>query len=175
MTPAAVRRAPRTPSSIARVAIAGLVLALGLAVVGPVANPAPVNAGTAEYMEGLLLKWVNAARERRGVAPLKAGWRLMDLAGDRAAEMAAAGRIWHPSCLACLLRKRSVSFTRCAEVVAWTGYPWGYEAARSIFQWWKGSSAHWGILMSRAYTRVGFGVAYRSRDRTTYAAGILVR
>lgn len=174
MTRNASPRAPLTMRSLARVTLAAFVLMLGVTVVGPVANPAPVNAGTADYMEDLLLKWVNDARASRGIPRLKVGWRLEDLAGDRAAEMAAAGRIWHPSCLSCLLRKRSVSFSRCGEVIAWTSYPWGYQAARRIFLMWKGSSSHWGILMSRGYTRVGFGVAYRSRSATTYAAGIVV-
>jgi uncharacterized protein YkwD len=174
MTSSGTTRAPSSLRSLARVGLAAFVLMLGVTIVGPVANPAPVNAGTADYMEDLLLKWVNDARASRGIPRLKVGWRLEDLAGDRAAEMARAGRIWHPSCLSCLLRKRSVSFSRCGEVIAWTSYPWGYQAARSIFLTWKNSSGHWGILMSRGYTRVGFGVAYRSSGGTTYAAGILV-
>jgi uncharacterized protein YkwD len=174
MTSSGGPRATSTVRSLARVTTAALVLMLGVTLVGPVANPAPVQAGTADYIEDLLLKWVNDARTSRGVPRLSVGWRLEALAGDRAAEMAAAGRIWHPSCLSCLLRKRSVSFSRCGEVVASTSYPWGYDAARSIFLRWKGSSGHWGILMSRSYTRVGFGVAYRSQNRSTYAAGIVV-
>jgi uncharacterized protein YkwD len=174
MTSDGRRRASHSLPSLVRVTLAAFVLMLGVTVVGPVAHPAPVNAGTADYMEDLLLKWVNNARAARGIPALKVGWRLEDLAGDRAAEMAAAGRIWHPSCLSCLLRKRSISFSRCGEVIAWTSYPWGYDAARSIFLSWKNSSGHWSILMSRGYTRVGFGVAYRSQNRTTYAAGILV-
>jgi uncharacterized protein YkwD len=175
MTAAATPRVPHTARSILRVALASLVLATGVALVGPVSNPEAVHAGTADYMEDLLLKWVNEARQRRGVAPLKVGWRLEDLAGDRAAAMASQGKLLHTSCLSCTLRSRSVSFSSCAEVIAWTSYPWGYDAARAIFNSWRNSSAHWGILMSRTYTRVGFGVAYRSKNRTTWAAGILVR
>lgn len=167
-------RSTRPARSIVRVALAALVLATGLAVTGPVANPAPVSAGTADYMEDLLLRWINNARTSRGLPALKVGWRLEDLAGDRAASMAAKGDLFHVSCLACLLRQRSVSFKYCAEVVASTSYPWGYEAAKQIYLRWKGSSTHWSILMSRTYTRIGLGVAYRSKDRTTYAAGILV-
>jgi uncharacterized protein YkwD len=174
MTSSGGPRARSGLRSLARVSLAAFVLMLGVTVVGPVANPAPVNAGTADYMEDLLLKWVNDARASRGIPRLGVGWRLEALAGDRAAEMAKAGRIWHPSCLSCVLRKRSVSFSRCGEVVAWTSYPWGYQAARSIFLSWKNSSGHWSILMSRSYTRVGFGVAYRSQNRSTYAAGIVV-
>ena len=175
MSPAATTRATRTARSILRVALASVLLAGVVSVVGPASHPAPASAATADYMEDLLLRWVNDARSKRGIAPLKVGWRLEDYAGDRAADMAAAGRISHPSCLSCQLRNRSVSFSKCGEVVAWTSYPWGYEAARQIFLGWKGSSGHWGLLMSRDFTRVGFGVAYRSKSRTTYAAGVLVR
>ena len=142
---------------------------------GPLANPAPVQAGTASTMEAYLLKWVNAERSKlRTPAPalrLRSG--LVDLAGDRAARMASTNTMEHPKCLACKLNKRGISFNRCAEVISYTTYPWGYEAAQSIFNGWKKSSAHWGILMSRTYTAVGFGVAYRSSNRSTFAAGVL--
>jgi uncharacterized protein YkwD len=175
MTPIAMLRPSRTARSIVRVALAAVVLATAVTVVGPASNPAPASAGTAEYMEGLILKWINSARSARGVPALSTTWRLVDLAGDRARSMASAGRLYHPSCLSCLLRSRSISFSTCAEVIAYTSYPWGYDAARSIFLRWKGSSGHWGILMSRSYTRIGIGVAYRSSNRTTWAAGILIR
>jgi uncharacterized protein YkwD len=145
---------------------------LGLAA-GPVAHPAPANAGTAEYMEGLLVKWVNNARENRGIAPLRVKARLTRLAGDRATTLARTEKLVHPSCLACTFRSYGVSFSRCGEVIAMTSYPWGHDAARSIYLAWKHSSTHWSILMSRGLHRVGFGVAYRSSDHTTWAAGDL--
>jgi len=175
MTFVGTPRAAQTPRLVVRVALAAVLLAGLLGVVGPAAHPAPVDAeSTASYMEGLLLKWINNARADRGVPALRTTDRLMDLAGDRAADMASKGRIDHLECLSCTLRSRGVSFSRCAEVVAWTSYPWGYDAARSIFNGWKSSSSHWGILMSRSYGRIGLGVAYRSSSSTTYAAGILV-
>ena len=145
---------------------------LGLAA-GPVAHPAPVQAGTAEYMEGLLVKWINNARENRGVPPLRVGSLLTSLAGDRSATLARTGKLVHPDCLSRVFRKRGISFTSCAEVLATTTYPWGYEAARSIFRAWKGSSTHWSILMSRKFKQIGIGVAYRSSDHSTWAAGEL--
>lgn len=157
-----------------RVAVASVVLVGAMVIVGPAANPQPVRAGTADYMEDLLLKWVNDARTARGLKPLKVGWRLEKYAGELASSMASSGSLKHTSCLSCTLRKRSVSFSSCGEVIAMTSHPWGYQAARHIFDMWKGSSRHWSILMGK-YTRVGFGVAYRSRDGTTWAAGIVVR
>jgi uncharacterized protein YkwD len=54
-----------------------------------------------------------------------------------------------------------------------TSYPWGYDAARSIYLSWKNSPPHWSILMSRGYHRIGVGVAYRSGNHTTWAAAEL--
>jgi uncharacterized protein YkwD len=145
-------------------------------VVGPVSHPDRASASiasTATYMEGLIVGWINNARAARGIPRLTVGSKLTDLAGDRAAYMASGGPFAHPSCLSCLLRKYAISFSRCAEVIAWNSYAWGYTAARTVFLQWRNSSAHWGILMSRSYTRIGIGVAYRSRDRSTFAAGVL--
>ena len=145
---------------------------IGLAV-GPVANPPPTQASTASNMEAQIVNWINQARASRGIPALKVGSKLTDLAGDRAVVLKNTQKLAHPSCLSCVLRNRGISFRNCAEVVAWTGYPWGYEAAKSIFLAWKNSSTHWGILMSRSFTRIGVGVAYRSSNRTTWAAGVL--
>ena len=173
MTMRAMSHASPRPARSSILLAAALLAFVGFAV-GPVAHPAPTNAATADYMEGLLVKWINHARQNRGIAPLKVGWRLEDLAGDRAATMASTGRMEHTSCLSCALNSHGVSYDRCGEVIAYTTYPWGYDAARSIFRGWKGSSAHWGILMSSRYHRIGIGVAYRSSAHATFAAGILV-
>ena len=140
---------------------------------GPLANPAPVQAGTADTMEANLLRWVNAERTKRGIPALRLRSGLVDLAGDRAVKMASTNEMEHANCLSCKLVNRGISFSRCSEVIAYTTYPWGDQAAQSIYNGWKGSSMHWGILMSRSYTGVGFGVAYRSSNRTTFAAGVL--
>ena len=140
---------------------------------GPLANPAPVQAGTADTIEANLLRWVNAERSKRGVPALRLRSGLVDLAGDRAAKMASTTELEHPNCLSCKLNNRGISYNRCAEVIAYTTYPWGDQAAQSIFNGWKGSSTHWKILMSRNYNSVGFGVAYRSSNRSTWAAGVL--
>lgn len=154
------------------VLVAMLVALLGLAV-GPVSNPAPVNAGTAETMESKIVGWINYERAKRGVPKLSVGWRLVDLAGDRAVTLAKTQEMVHLGCLACVLRSRDVSFRTCAETLAYTTYPWGDQAALSIFRGWKGSTLHWGILMSRSYTRIGVGVAYRSSNQSTWAAAVL--
>ena len=151
---------------------AALVAFLGLAT-GPVAHPAPAAASTATNMEALVVKWVNNARANRGIAPLHVTTRLTNLAGDRSATLARTTNLIHPSCLSCVFRSYDISFSRCGEAIAWTSYPWGYDAARSIYLGWKGSSTHWTLLMSRGFHRIGVGVTYRSGDHTTWAAAEL--
>ena len=153
--------------------LAAVLLAfVGLAA-GPVAHPAPTNASTATYMEGLLAKWINSARANRGLPALSVGSKLTDLAGDRAATLARTEKLVHPSCMSCTFRSYSISFSTCGEVIAWTTYPWGYDAARNIFLAWKGSPTHWTILMGRGFKRIGVGVAYHSSDHSTWAAADL--
>ncbi len=124
-------------------------------------------------MEGLLVKWINDARAGKGLPRLTVGEKLTNLAGDRASQLAAANKLGHPSCLGCLLNNRDISWSTCGEVVAGTTYPYGYQAAQSLFRAWKGSSGHWSILMSRSFKRFGVGVAYRSSNRTSFAAAVL--
>src|SRR3954447_24570639 len=143
---------PTRPARPGILLAAALIAFLGFAV-GPAAHPAPAAASTASYMEGLIVKWVNHARANRGIAPLHVTTRLTNLAGDRSATLASTQNLIHPSCLSCVFRSYDVSFSKCGEAIAWTTYPWGYEAARSIYLGWKGSSTHWTLLMSRGFHR----------------------
>jgi uncharacterized protein YkwD len=153
--------------------LAALIAAFTALAVGPVAHPEPVNAGTAANMESKILGWINNARDNRGLRPLRVTDKLRNLAGDRASTMARTGDLEHPDCLACLLRKRDISFDTCAETIAYTTYEWGRDAARSIFTAWKGSPGHWDILMSRNLRRIGIGVAYQSSNDATFGAAVL--
>ena len=103
--------------------------------------PRRSRAGTADEHGGQAPR-LDQRRAREPRAPAAAGrpTGFVDLAGDRAATMARTGEIEHPDCLCCLLKNRDISFDRCGEVIACTTYPWGHEAARSIFNGWKGSS-----------------------------------
>jgi uncharacterized protein YkwD len=168
-------RAPRTLPSVARVLLAAIVLTATVSIVGPASHPKVAAAQTtAEYMQGLLVTWINDARAARGVPRMRVGTKTTALAVSRAQTLASTNKLAHPSCLGCLLTKWSITWSRCGEVIAGTTYPWGYQAAKSLFNAWKGSSGHWTILMSRSYTRFGIGVAYRSSNHTSFAAGIVV-
>ena len=173
MTAAQPMRAPRTASLFARLVLASVALAAVATLVGPVAHPQPASASTASYMEGLLVKWINDARASRGIPRLTVGTKLTDYAGDRAAKMASTNKMAHPSCLGCELNARDIDWSTCGEVIAGNTYPWGYQAAKTLYNSWKGSSGHWSLLMSRNFKRFGVGVAYRSSSRNTFGAIVL--
>jgi len=110
MTFSASARETRATGSVARVAIAALLLAGAIAAVGPVARPAPVSAATATDVEAKLLSLINAERLRRGLVASRSYSALVDLAGDRATYMASINRMEHISCLGCTLNSRSINW-----------------------------------------------------------------
>ncbi len=139
-------------------------------VVGPLSHPTPAAAGTADNMEASLLSWINADRAKLGLVPLRLHRGLVDLAGDRAATMASTGVMEHLDCLGCVLNNRGIQWYGYGEVIAWTSWPWGSQAAQSLYNAWKGSSTHWPLLMSNRFNYLGIGVAYRSSNGRTYGA-----
>jgi uncharacterized protein YkwD len=173
MTAALSIRATGPAAALVRIAIAALLLAAAVSIVGPVSHPARVEASTATDMEAYLVKWINNARAARGIPRLTVGTKLTNYAGDRAATMAATNKMVHPSCLGCALNARDISWSTCGEVIAGNTYPWGYQAAKALYNSWKGSSGHWSILMSRSFKRFGVGVAYRSSNHNTFGAVVL--
>jgi uncharacterized protein YkwD len=156
-----------------RLLLVSVLAAFVVAGLGPLAHPPVAQAGTAEAMENQILEWINQDRAKIGKPALRLRTSLRDFAGDRASYMASTNELKHPSCLGCKLNQRGISWTRCGEVIAWTTWPWGWQAAKSIFNGWKGSSGHWNLLMSSSYGRIGIGVAYRSQNRSSWAAAVL--
>jgi len=159
--------------ALGRLLLAGTLAAVTATAVGPLAHPSPVSAGTAETMEAKLVSLINGERSKRGLAPLRLHSGLVDLAGDQAAYMASKNLLAHISCLGCTLNSRGIQWYAAGEVIAWTSYPWGDQAAQSIFNAWRGSSGHWAMLMSSRYNYFGVGVAYRSSSYRTYASAVL--
>jgi uncharacterized protein YkwD len=156
--------------SLLLTAVFAALLALAI---GPAAHPDPASANTASTMESYIVSMVNSARHSRGVPALRVGSKLTDLAGSRATTLARTTVLSHPSCLGCTYASWDISWRACGEAIAMTTYAWGYQAARSVFLGWKNSPGHWSLLMSRSYTRIGVGVAYRSSNHSTWAAADL--
>ena len=152
--------------------LAAITAMLLLLSAGSLANPDRAFAATDETIEAKILSLVNAARERRGIDPLRVRASLVDFAGDRAAHMASTGVLKHPRCLPCKLDRRGISYETYGETIAWTFGPWTNEDARRIFRIWRNSPPHWSILMSGRLDRIGIGVARRAND-STWAAAVL--
>ena len=165
---------PRVSATALSRTLLGAALAAVLATAaGPLAHPSIVAAGTADTMEAKIISLVNGERTKRGLVPLRFHSGLVDLAGDRAAYMVSINQMQHISCLACTLTSRGIQWWAAAEDIAYTTYPWGDQAAMSIFNGWKNSSGHWAILMSSNLNYIGVGVAYRSANHATYASAVL--
>lgn len=153
------------PVTLSAVLVAGL-----LAI-----TAAPVAAGTADSMEASILSWINADRQARGLRPLYRDARLADLAADRAATLAGKRTLSHSAAgdLGSQLKSRSIQWYRYGEDLGVTSYAWGSKAAAHLYRLWKGSSAHWKLLMSSSFNYVGVGVIYRSASRETYASIVM--
>jgi uncharacterized protein YkwD len=161
-------------SIIAKLLAVATLAACVATAVGPMSHPTVAAASTAGSMESQILKLVNAERAKRGLVGLRLYSSLVSLAHDRAAALASTGVLAHPSCLACTVNARGdIQWMGVGEVIAYSTWPWGSEAARTVVDGWKGSPPHWTLLMSRDYNYAGFGVAYRSANGATFAAGIL--
>ena len=166
-------RVSRAAGAVARLALGALVLATLATAVGPGSNPAPVAASTATDMETQLLNLINGERAKLGLVGLRGHPGLADLAGDRAAYQASVGQLVHISCLSCTLTGRGIQWYYAGEVISYTTYPWGSQAAQSIFSGWMKSDRHRGILMSSRFNYIGLGVAYGSSGGATYASGVV--
>ena len=125
-------------------------------------------------VESSILTWINRDRAARGLRPLRLDLRLSSLADTRAARMASKNTLSHTAAggdfgplLYSLLGVPSWSW---GEDIGWTGYPYGSQAASSLYSMWKQSATHWALMMSSRMNYIGVGVAYRSSNHTTWAS-----
>lgn len=160
------------PRALILAVMVSAVLSTGLV---PIRNAEPVRAGTAETMESALLGWINNARASRGLPKLRVSAALTNLAGDRITVLASKNQLSHslPGCLSCQLNDRGIAWKLEGEVLASNTWAWGLESARVAFDGWKGSPAHWAILMGAKFDTIGIGVA-KSSSGTTYAGAVLI-
>jgi uncharacterized protein YkwD len=164
---------PTTRPARGRLVLVAAMLAVVATTIGG-AHPAPTNAATLsptpDSIEATLLTWVNDARVQRGLVPLRLHPGLVKLSGDWAAHMASTGALVFQSCLACTYTTYGVQKYSYGGVISWSTYDWGSEAARSIWNGWKAHSTQWAKLMSSKFNYVGFGIAYRSANQSTWSS-----
>jgi hypothetical protein len=119
---------------------------------------------------------VNAARAERGLVALRPDSRVWDLAGDRAAVMASRNVLSHTVAgnVGSQLSGRGIKWYRWGEDIAYTSTTRGTAATADLFARWKGSKAHWDLLMSPNFNYIGIGMAYRSSNHRTFGAVVMI-
>jgi uncharacterized protein YkwD len=120
-------------------------------------RPAPVRYRTPEDAEKALVKMINQARTRQGLAPLTAEEGLSAVAREHSMELLAARHAVHRTrgtgTLLDRLRKSGVKFARALENVSLSPSP---EAAHERFM---GSPGHRINILDPYATRLGLGIA----------------
>ena len=151
-------------------------IALALALVATVALPVtPARAMTDTDAEGLLLGWINSARADRGLVPYARWTALSSLAGLRAGRLRDANTLSHslPGDLGSQLTARGVTWYRYGETLAYASGGWNKDTVRRLYDSWRGSRAHWDLLMSDRMNYVGIGVAYRSSNGRIFGSVVM--
>jgi uncharacterized protein YkwD len=125
------------------------------------AGPSPVAADTASDMEALILQSMNEDRTSRGLVAYRAWGALASLAEQRAQRMADARTLSHAAAggnLGAAYDANGIQWFGYGETIGVSSYPWGADAAMSIYDGWKGSAPHQAIMFSGTYNYVGIGV-----------------
>jgi uncharacterized protein YkwD len=140
-----------------------------LMILGAVSAPV-VQASTASSMNTTLLTMINSDRLAVGLRPLRLDTRLAMLAAERAGSMAGTGQLSHGQEIAAAERAVDVQPYFAGEAIGETTASWGTPAAQYIYNLWRGSPEHWGLITSSSFNYIGVGVSYRSDTGQTFAS-----
>ena len=141
----------------------------GAAPMPTAAAPSPSDVASA------VLAAVNQGRVERDLVPYRTWDALTSLAMARARRMADARTLSHAAAggnVGSALNARGLDWLGYGEAIGATGWPWGDEAAASIYEMFMDSAVHRGLLMSGTYNYVGIGAALAS-DGTTYISVVM--
>ena len=155
-----------------RLSIISLAFLVGL-VFGVPASQAATT--TASGVEASIVKLVNKDRAARGLPALGVDSRLATIAGQRAATLASKQVLSHAAAgdLQAQLDADGVAWQLWGENLAMTSIAWGSSVAPALYDLWKGSPAHWALIISRDFNRIGVGVA-RASNGATYASVVFI-
>jgi uncharacterized protein YkwD len=157
---------------VRRSPIAASLLALATLLV---AFPAPAQAVTTSEAEVYLMRWINQARVDRGLVSLTGWGTLHGVADQRAKRLASLNTLSHtaPGNLGSQLTSAGADWYRYGETLAYANLRDPLDAARRLFSAWRGSSAHWSLLMSSRFNYIGAGLALRSSSDRTFGVIVL--
>lgn len=132
----------------------------------------PALASDGASMDASILSWMNADRSAQGLRPFRLDSRIVALADERAAALAASGVLSHDTGTGTVcdeLSPRRIVWYFCAEDIGTSNAAWGAAAAAHLYSMWKASPGHWAEIMSASSNYVGVGVAQRP-DGSTWAS-----
>lgn len=150
-----------------------LVLTIVIGLFVWISRPTPVSASTESSMATTILSLLNHDRASLGLVALRIDTRLAGLATNRAGWMASTGSMSHDSYGGAVfdaVAKVGVNAWSSAEAVASTNAAFGSEAARYLYDLWRGSQEHWSLMMSGTFNYVGAGVGYNGGTGESFAS-----
>jgi uncharacterized protein YkwD len=144
---------------------------LATILLGVLAAPASA-ASSGTPAERMIISWINRDRIAEGLVPLVRMYDLSVISGRRATRLARKNVLRHSAAgsIPAQLRARSVRWYRYGENIGYTSAKWSMDAARSLYRAWKGSPAHWRMIMSDDFNYIGVGLAYRSSNKRTFGS-----
>jgi uncharacterized protein YkwD len=137
--------------------------------------PAAASAATPAEVGAMILDRMNGDRVERGLVAYRAWAELDALATERAARMAATLTLSHAAAggnVGAALDADGIPWLGYGEIIGMTGWPWGEEAADSIYGMWRNSPVHHGIMMSGGYNYIGIGVV-QAADGSTWVSAVM--
>ena len=138
--------------------------------------PPPSNVAMSD-LERDMFDRHNAARAAAGVAPLRADGGVMDVARERARDMARTGEFTHsPSngkTYIALLNAGGVSYRGAGENIAYNTYPLS-QTVEVAMRGLLNSPGHYANIVRSSFTHVGIGVAVSADGRDKYFAIVFI-
>jgi uncharacterized protein YkwD len=172
----AVRASVRPPLRRRLSMLLAAALTVGLVTAAsPIPTVGTTAIDTADGTTTSILASMNAGRTAHGLVPYQAWTTLAALAAERAAQMAAVGRLSHDIAgedIGQSLTSRGIGWLGYGEIIARSSFPSGTAAADNVYAMWKASPPHLSIMFSATYNYVGIGTA-QSADGTTWVAAIM--
>ena len=108
-----------------------------------------------------LLVLMNRARASSGLRALRSDPRLTDLAANRARWMADRNQLSHTSYggeIVPAVDSTGIPWLFLGEAVAMSSVVPAADIAPRLFEMWRGSPPHWGLITSRDFNYVGVGI-----------------
>ncbi len=160
-------RRPRLASAL----LAAFVVAIAAS--GGAAPRAAAADLTVDQAELEMVRLLNAERAKAGLVAVRVDSRLMSIAGQRSADMAARQYFSHTQPdgrdVFDIIAASGITWYGAGEIIAWnSGWPTLAESAAAARNGWMASSGHRSIVMSGSYNYVGIGLAEGAGGRMVW-------